>query len=84
MMGYDPQGSNKEADMAILRYTFSVVLEKLTESQKYKSQQSVSGKNMNWLCCIYDLEVYICVEECLQHGLPTHGLPGLLRRPRPH
>jgi len=46
----------QEADMAILRYTFSVVLEKLTESQKYKSQQSVSGENMNWLCCIYDLE----------------------------
>lgn len=42
--------------MAILRYIFSVVLEQLTESQKYKSQQLVSGKNMNWLCCIYDLE----------------------------
>jgi len=42
--------------MAILRYTFSVVLEKLTKSQKCKSQQLVSGENMNWLCCIYDLE----------------------------
>jgi hypothetical protein len=42
--------------MAILRYTFSVVQEKLKESQKYKTQQSVSGENLNWLSCIYDLE----------------------------
>jgi len=33
--------------MAILRYTFSVVQEKLKESQKYKTQQSVSGENLN-------------------------------------